>query len=153
MPPRRLQPFNNLKLDPWTLVAEKGHLRTSSHKEDEAKPVAQGDLLLWHPTSLRFLRVECTIAEDLDGLWCLWGGPTVRVPLARIKRVRVTRAALGQFVIDCFPNGRVKLRARADELQPWVTVLRNLCRHACAVTAPAAWSAEWAAVRIQSRAR
>ena len=80
----RLQPFNDLKLDPWTLQGSHKLVRTTSTLgqgslrtgtlEDASKPVAHGFLFLWHSTSLRFFRVECTIAKDLDGLWCLWGG-------------------------------------------------------------------------------
>ena len=52
--------------------------------------LARGPLWSWSPRRLRFERCDACIAQDLDDAWCLFFGAGQRLPLASVRRVRVT---------------------------------------------------------------
>ena len=55
--------------------------------------IADGKLFLWEWSKLRWQPLECSISEDVYGVWCLMSrDKRLRVPLASICMVRIVKA-------------------------------------------------------------
>ena len=92
-----------LAFDPWTRVdASQPQSPQSTSNAFErlaprppravAKSLAEGTLHLWERRNLRFNAIECSIAEDVHGIWCLLGHDHhLRVPLAMRARKMPTK--------------------------------------------------------------
>ena len=121
------------------------------------KSLAEGKLFLWDRNKLRWRAVECSISEDIYGVWCLLSQDRrLRVPLASMCMVHVVSAAKLQFRIIRFAEKHLTFRVPAlpvGMLHYWVATLQTLSSHACHVVSPVVWSGAWAAVRLQSKWR
>ena len=91
--------------DPWTKqrmpVSATPQKKTAASVRPAIKSLAEGTLYLWVRRALRFRPVECTVSEDVHGVWCLLG-KDLRVPLASICMVRISSVARLQFRVVRF---------------------------------------------------
>ena len=94
------------------------------------------------------------VAEDLDGVWCFWA-PSLRLPLACIRKVTITSAHKLQFRIETYVDGTHVFRAppRPGALHYWVATLQELHGNAMWVRPPPAWCGIWAAACLQKHWR
>ena len=96
--------------------------------------LARGPLWSWSPRRLRFERCDACVAQDFDDAWCFFFGAGQRLPVACIRRVRVTSVAALQFRVDTFVDGSLSFRAPAPAgaLHYWVATLQHLALRAAA---------------------
>ena len=76
----------------------------------------------------KFKRVTILIAADEHDVWCLWG-ESLRLPIACIREISITKLHALEFRIDTFVNGTHVFRApqRPGALHYWVATLQALC--------------------------
>ena len=100
----------------------------------------------------KFKRVTILIAADQHDLWCLWG-ESLRLPIACIRAISITKLHALEFRIDTFVNGTHVFRApqRPGALHYWVATLQVLC--AQCMEPASRWRIVWAVSRVQARWR
>lgn len=96
-----------LAFDPWTKAdgSEARAVQPVASRPPRAvvKSLAEGTLHLWERGSLRFNSVDCTISEDVHGVWCLLAHDHhLRVPLASICMVKIVSVSRMQFRVVRF---------------------------------------------------
>ena len=99
-----------------------------------------------------FKRVLCLVAADQYDVWCLWGD-NLRLPIACIREVSITKLHTLEFCIDTFVNGSHVFRAtqRPGALHYWVATLQVLC--AQCMEPDSRWRSVWAVAKVQARFR
>ena len=100
----------------------------------------------------KFKRVTILIAADEHDVWCLWG-ESLRLPIACIREISITKLHALEFRIDTFVNGTHVFRApqRPGALHYWVATLQALC--AQCMEPASRWQMVWAVSRVQARWR
>ena len=153
-----------LAFDPWTKkdyadstpsAAAPSAVAISRPPRPIIESLADGPLFMWDRRALRFKKMQCSISPDVHGVWCL-RGPGLRVPLASICMVHITKQSRLQFRVSRFGESHLTFRVPAlplGLLHYWVATLQTLSLQACAVVSPVVWSGEWAATRVQARWR
>ena len=115
-----------------------------------SKALVKGELYQLRRTG--FKRVTVLIAADQHDVWCIWG-ESLRLPIACIREISITKLHALEFRIDTFVNGTHVFRApqRPGALHYWVATLQTLC--AQCMEPASRWRIVWAVSRVQARWR
>ena len=115
-----------------------------------SKALVKGEL--YQKRGWNFKRMTILIAADQHDVWCIWG-ESLRLPIACIREISITKLHALEFRIDTFVNGTHVFRAtqRPGALHYWVATLQLLC--AQCMEPASRWRVVWAVSRMQARWR